>query len=151
MLSRRKFYKGHNNLKNAQLETIKGTLERRWRRVMLDNRVSISLRDFISMFKERYESDKTTFTKMIIKVESTAVKAIDSNCDNMISKEEFIKDMDSSGRMDMANNSRFFFSFPGINGCVPVEVLLSSLVRFLTEDDQTKPDSIKTFLDSDIK
>jgi hypothetical protein len=150
MLLRRKFYKGHNNLlKNAQLEKSKRTLERRWRRVMLDNRVSISLGDFISMFKERYESDKPAFTKMITEVELTAVEAIDSNCDNMISKDEFVEDMESIGRMDMTNNEKFFFSFPDINGRVPAEVLLAGLVLFLTEDDQTKPDSFKTILDSD--
>jgi hypothetical protein len=118
---------------------------------MLDNRASISLCDFIGMFKERYESDKQAFTKMIAEVESTHVKAIDSNGDNFISIEEFVADMDSIGRMDMANNEKFFFSFPDINGRIPVEVSLAGLVRFLTEDDQTKPDSMKTFLDSDIK
>ncbi|XP_060561353.1 sarcoplasmic calcium-binding protein-like [Ruditapes philippinarum] len=130
----RKFHEGLDDLNNGYL--------------MLDNKTEIAEDDFIEILKVRYESDKAEFTEMIYELELELSRALDLDGDNFVSKDELVDNMVSAGHKNRKEDESFFFAFPDINERVPVEVMATCFVRFLTEDDKTKPDVLKLLFDS---
>jgi hypothetical protein len=123
---------------------------RLWKAVHLFNNTEISQAEFVQTVKQQFESNNTAFYELIRVYMSELSKFIDCNADDLISNDEFLTLLNALGHSNTAQNEKQFFSIPDINGKVAPAVVVANFMRFVFENDKSKPDIFKNSLDSGI-
>jgi hypothetical protein len=121
-----------------------------WNTIVLNNNTDISKDDFVDMMSQRYESDKIAFFELVRMYITEWCGVIDLNKDNSLSKNELLMDMVAGGHNDITKDEDLFYSFQPRNDQIPVHKMITSFIRFATEDVESKSDIFKNALDSGV-
>jgi hypothetical protein len=79
-----------------------------WEVFYFTNKKELSIEDFVSMIKQRYESNKTALIEMVCVFSTDWLEAIDLNGDKFLSKDKFIMDFLAEMRTNVQKDEQFF-------------------------------------------
>ncbi|XP_060562876.1 sarcoplasmic calcium-binding protein-like [Ruditapes philippinarum] len=144
------FYKGYDCARDEKQSSSLETMVQLWKAVHLFNNTEISQAEFVQTVKQQFESNNTAFYELVRVYMSELSKFIDCNADDLISNDEFLTLLNALGHNNTAQNEKQFFSIPDINGKVPPAVVVANFMRFVFENDKSKPDIFKNSLDYGI-
>ncbi|XP_045202196.2 sarcoplasmic calcium-binding protein-like [Mercenaria mercenaria] len=111
----------------------------------------INEEEFIEMNRHQYEADKAKFQAGMRKCYSSFFSdIIDVYHEGFVTEEEFVNLMKACGHENVALVKMLFSFYNPVGGKVPSQVLVDSWVQFLTSDDSSQNDVVKTALEAGI-
>jgi hypothetical protein len=144
------FNKARDDLSDKQLQTIKQKMDRLWKINVFTSQKEVSKGDFVSMMKQRYESNTTAFIEMVRAFSSNWSEVIDLNGDKCVSEDEFISNFVAQTHNHIQNDKKFFYRLQPSNGRVANDNIIEYFVHFATEPEKSKPDVILNAINSGI-
>jgi hypothetical protein len=132
IFSYREYYRARNVLSDEQLKTIRNKMDTLWKVFYFTNKKELSIEDFVSIMKQRYESNKTALIEMVYAFSTDWLEAIDLNGDKFLSKDEFIMNFLAETRTNVQKDEQFFYTFQPINDRIPNDDIIAYFVRFVT-------------------
>ncbi|XP_060599517.1 sarcoplasmic calcium-binding protein-like [Ruditapes philippinarum] len=144
------YYIAHGNLSDQQLKTMKNKMDKLWKTFVFTNKKEVSKEDFLSMLKQRYESNTTALIGMMRVFPTDWCEAIDLNGDKFLSKDEFILNFVAETHNNIQTDEKFFYMYHPINERVALDDVIESFVLFVTEPDEAKSDIVLNAIDSGL-
>jgi Ca2+-binding EF-hand superfamily protein len=136
-----------SHLSDDEKKTILNQFGKWWTECLLFGKSELTESDFIEVMSNKWESNSNVFVKMMYTCNDMIGNMVDTNNDGSITKEEFSVILKSGGHKNDPLDEKFFEDFHPIDGKVPIRVMTDSWVTFLTCEDSTKPDLVKSAIE----
>jgi hypothetical protein len=125
-------------------------MDRLWKDFFFTNKKELSKKDFVSMIKQRYESNTTAFNEMVRAFLSEWCEVIDLNGDTFLSEEEFLLNFAAEKHTNINQNKQVFYSMKPINGRVPNDAIIAYYFRYVSDPDKANFDIILDAINSGV-
>ncbi|XP_053374119.1 sarcoplasmic calcium-binding protein-like [Mercenaria mercenaria] len=149
MLERNKFANLHHL--NAQRKKVAVDTFSAWsNEYVMWGKSEITEAEFIECQRRAFETDKEEFGRRMRENEELVCNLMDMDSDGMITVEDHMIICKSTEHNDEAYYRKCFDVYSPDDGKVPVKTLVEFWTRYLTCDDDTKPDALVQFFKADI-
>ncbi|XP_053373653.1 sarcoplasmic calcium-binding protein-like [Mercenaria mercenaria] len=140
-----------HHLEDNRKEEMMTRIEQWWNKYILQEKPGpISEQEFVDMLNEDFKADRDKFVKKMQTCFEQAFEINNLDGGELLSEEDFVIAFRAAGHEQITLEKKFFNAYNPVDGLVPIKQIVESWVQFMSSEDSSKPDIVKSALGTGV-